>query len=494
MTFNHLLILEILSIEEVNNQSFLKINFFTNMDQTVLYWLIDDETSKSLLEICDFNGTDRYRLSLQTTYDEKKDCYFSYVTKTFRDTSSRINFQCSSNYHEQLECVKNYNNFESLLSLDFLYAALPKEQTDVNENDHSEIIEVTNEREIKITQQEDTFVDETTEDSEENKNQEKVIEDTTPINEKSIIRENPDIKVDEATSSTQSEKIENEETVSKKKSPIKQRTIKNTKPIQMSSQHLITACLIGAILLISLIIIFDTYSQSKGNNETVSNSYMESKDIESGTLSTNKVGSTSEKQDFNVPTLQLDDILTFHVPEGFVALTFNDGPSKYTNSIVDILKRYEVGGTFFFIGYNVQKHPTMVEYVHSNGFTIGSLSMTHNAMNKQSMNEQLYEVIESKKIIEETIHEPIKLFRPPYGLFDETTKKVTEQEQFKIVLWNHDFHPKDIQSADELVEKVKNTPSSGSIITLYESQHLVEALPSIIEHLQQQNLTILSLK
>lgn len=505
MTFNHVRIIELLSIDEVNNQWFLNIRFFSNTDHTELYWLIDDETSKELLEICHFNGTDRFRLSLQTTYDKKNNDYLSYVTKTFRDTSSRINFQCSSLYNEQLEKIKNCQSIESLLSFDFLFAVLPQPQTtEINDliDEQKELegsIEIENK---EISHNNNTEMNESV--PEESENIEEIQDDSSLENQIETIEERI-YDVEAPPSSPQNEehnKVKKAIIELKKKIPQKKFTFnkKVNHPVKISSQHIMTLSLICAIVIISLIIIFDTYSQSKGHHEPVASSSVLEDEVMNTKDSNAKINIDStldvelEKNHSNVPSVHIDDFLTFHVPEGNVALTFNDGPSKYTKSIVDILKHYEVGGTFFFIGYNVQKHPTMVEYVHSNGFSIGSLSMTHNAMNEQSLEEQLYELSESKKLIEEITNSPIKLFRPPYGLFDETTQRVAGLEQSKIILWSQDLKRKEIQTSNDMIEKIKNTPNSGSIITLYESQQLVEALPSIIEHLQQQDLTIVSLK
>ena len=46
---------------------------------------------------------------------------------------------------------------------------------------------------------------------------------------------------------------------------------------------------------------------------------------------------------------------------GKVALTFDDGPSKYTIDIINVLKEYNVGSTFFFIGKHIYEFPEYVK-------------------------------------------------------------------------------------------------------------------------------------
>jgi hypothetical protein len=40
-----------------------------------------------------------------------------------------------------------------------------------------------------------------------------------------------------------------------------------------------------------------------------------------------------------------------------VALTFDDGPSMYTEEILELLTSNDSRATFFMVGYNIEKHP-----------------------------------------------------------------------------------------------------------------------------------------
>ncbi|CAH2717447.1 hypothetical protein BACCIP111895_04639 [Neobacillus rhizosphaerae] len=196
----------------------------------------------------------------------------------------------------------------------------------------------------------------------------------------------------------------------------------------------------------------------------------------------------------SLPYIELDDLITYSIPEGYVSLTFDDGPSKYTEAIVDILKKYKVGGTFFFIGVNVKKHPYSVRYVQSNKYSIGSHSMNHLKMSDLSFEKQEDEIIQATKAIEDITNEKVVLFRPPYGALNNQTKNIIHNYHDKMILWNMD--PKDwkTRDTDKIYNDIHNTEASGSIILLHESQAVIDALPKIIEHLQEQNLKIVSLQ
>lgn len=194
------------------------------------------------------------------------------------------------------------------------------------------------------------------------------------------------------------------------------------------------------------------------------------------------------------PFIELNETITYSIPKDAVALTFDDGPSKYSKEIIDILKKYQVGGTFFYIGINVKNNREAVQYAKTNGYSIGNHSMTHKQLTTLDLEKQKYELLSAKQLIEADSFENVNLFRPPYGAFNDTTVELANLNNNKLVLWNND--PEDWQSRDPdtIFQHILNSDTPGSIILLHESQAVVDVLPRVIEYLQEQNLRIVSLK
>ena len=46
-----------------------------------------------------------------------------------------------------------------------------------------------------------------------------------------------------------------------------------------------------------------------------------------------------------------------------VALTFDDGPSDYTERYLEILKEHDAVGTFFLLGENVESYPELAKKI-----------------------------------------------------------------------------------------------------------------------------------
>ncbi|WP_052345851.1 polysaccharide deacetylase family protein [Paucisalibacillus sp. EB02] len=195
-----------------------------------------------------------------------------------------------------------------------------------------------------------------------------------------------------------------------------------------------------------------------------------------------------------IPLFELENGTSHGIPEGKVALTFDDGPSQFTDDIIDILKASDAGGTFFLIGSNVNKFPENAAYIHENGYSIGNHSMNHINFASSGVAAQQEELLQSSALIEEIIGEDITLFRPPFGKMNGSTEQVTKDLGQRIVLWNND--PKDWQSRDtrKIINHIKSTEVSGSIILLHETKATLDALPEIIAYLKEQDLELVTLR
>ena len=61
-----------------------------------------------------------------------------------------------------------------------------------------------------------------------------------------------------------------------------------------------------------------------------------------------------------------------------VYLTFDDGPSIYTNKILDILKEYDIKATFFVTGKDEPEYTELYQRIVEEGHTLGLHSYSHN--------------------------------------------------------------------------------------------------------------------
>lgn len=122
---------------------------------------------------------------------------------------------------------------------------------------------------------------------------------------------------------------------------------------------------------------------------------------------------------------------------GGVALTFDDGPMPgTTNLVLDMLEKLDVVATFFCVGRNAERHPTLLRRMLSDGHAIGSHSLTHEARGSQSPRRLVQDYIAGRQAVEHVLGRSVPLFRPPYGFL--TLATVRTMRSFDTWTWSVD--------------------------------------------------------
>ncbi len=99
-----------------------------------------------------------------------------------------------------------------------------------------------------------------------------------------------------------------------------------------------------------------------------------------------------------------------------LTITFDDGPSsEFTPKILDELKKLNVHATFFMIGENAEKNPSIVKRVYAEGNFIGNHTYTHPNIGAVSRRRALLEINTTQRVFESIIGRSTILFRPPYN-------------------------------------------------------------------------------
>ncbi|WP_175532552.1 polysaccharide deacetylase family protein [Paenibacillus sp. yr247] len=184
--------------------------------------------------------------------------------------------------------------------------------------------------------------------------------------------------------------------------------------------------------------------------------------------------------------------LIYSVGKGNVAITIDDGPTKYTGELLKVLKEQNTHVTFFFIGQNAAAFPQSVTEAVYEGHEVGYHSDTHPHMSKMTYDAQENEFNSGlNKLIKFDKH-PVTLFRPPYGAYNNDTKLVTEEHHMQMVLWNED--PKDWATTDpsKVVKSVLAQVQSGSIIVMHDHPSTIAALPDIIKGIRSKGYTLVT--
>ncbi|WP_297261335.1 polysaccharide deacetylase family protein [uncultured Desulfovibrio sp.] len=125
--------------------------------------------------------------------------------------------------------------------------------------------------------------------------------------------------------------------------------------------------------------------------------------------------------------------------ENLCALTFDDGPSRNTSRLLDMLADYGIHATFFLLGKNAALRPALVQRIVSEGHEVGNHSWSHPKLRALNREQQHEELLKTDALLRELGASP-RHIRPPYGAYNEDTLALAEEMGLSIMLWSQDSH------------------------------------------------------
>lgn len=158
-----------------------------------------------------------------------------------------------------------------------------------------------------------------------------------------------------------------------------------------------------------------------------------------------------------------------HAREKILALTFDDGPDpEYTPILLDLLKEYDVKGTFFVLANKASRYPELVRRMVNEGHNVGLHSFRHINEAFLSPLQTKMEMYKSISILSE-LNVKVNVFRPPWGIFNILTCHYAMLLNCKIVLWS--IHARDwskYTSVDFIRQRLINKVRPGDIVLLHD--------------------------
>ncbi len=195
---------------------------------------------------------------------------------------------------------------------------------------------------------------------------------------------------------------------------------------------------------------------------------------------------------FNQQTTKKLPIYSVQTDENKVAISFDAawGADK-TREIMAICDSYGVKATFFLVGFWVEEYPDLVKEIYNNGFEIGLHSNTHPDMTKLTASEMQLELSTNISLIEELTNYTPKLFRAPYGYYNNTLLEVCEEMGLSCIQWSVDSLDWKGLSASELAGRVIANATSGSIILFHNnSDNIIEGLKMVLEYFTANSIEV----
>lgn len=189
-----------------------------------------------------------------------------------------------------------------------------------------------------------------------------------------------------------------------------------------------------------------------------------------------------------------------------VYLTFDDGPSKNTEKILDILDEYQIKATFFVTGREDEESLERYRMIADRGHTIGMHSYSHKYDEIYRSTETFEQDLDQiQKRIMDAVGIKCMLYRFPGGSSNQVSS--TNMEEFIRILngrgityfdWNVECGDASYvqYSAKEMVANVMKdvVKYHTSVVLMHDAenkQETIKALPKIIKQLQKMDAQLL---
>jgi peptidoglycan-N-acetylglucosamine deacetylase len=182
-----------------------------------------------------------------------------------------------------------------------------------------------------------------------------------------------------------------------------------------------------------------------------------------------------------------------------VALTFDDGPHPQgTPAVLETLREAGAVATFFLAGEQVLRRPALVAEIVAAGHRVELHCHRHRNQLRLTPRQLLGDAERARAAIEEAGGQPIRDYRPPYGIFSAVGLRAVHQRGWRPVLWSQwgrDWTRR--ATPDSIARKATADVRAGDILLLHDADYYsapgswvrtAAALPTILAELEGRGL------
>ena len=176
-----------------------------------------------------------------------------------------------------------------------------------------------------------------------------------------------------------------------------------------------------------------------------------------------------------------------------IALTFDDGPDPvWTERTLAALDREHVRASFFLVGERAVRALETVRRIQAAGHEIGSHGWSHRSLWLCGPRRTEDEIGRAHRFLSETVGQPVRHFRPPWGMVNAAMFGALRRHGQRCVLWS--IQPEGLRATppERQVEHVLDRAHPGAIVDLHDAEgvrdapeRLLAALPPMIAGLRE---------
>lgn len=148
-----------------------------------------------------------------------------------------------------------------------------------------------------------------------------------------------------------------------------------------------------------------------------------------------------------------------------VAITFDDGPSKYTPVLLDWLKENEVKATFFVVGSRLPSFQTALKRIVDEGHELGYHSYSHKYHPGMTSEKITSDFEKSNQMAIDTTGKGFTLWRSPGGNYNQ---RVLDAIPLPHIMWAVDTRDWDTLNKQAVYNAIIRNSDDGEIILLHD--------------------------
>ena len=185
--------------------------------------------------------------------------------------------------------------------------------------------------------------------------------------------------------------------------------------------------------------------------------------------------------------------------EAGAALTFDDGPhAQGTPAVLDVLAARDTRATFFLVGEQVLRNPTLAAEIVAGGHTIGLHCHRHRNLLRLAPWQVRDDLARAQAAIEDATGLSPELYRPPYGILNATALRLARRAGRRTLLWSEwgrDWEAR--ATAESIAALVTAGVQKGSVLLLHDAddygaagswRRTALALPRVLDVLEERGL------
>ena len=186
--------------------------------------------------------------------------------------------------------------------------------------------------------------------------------------------------------------------------------------------------------------------------------------------------------------------------EKIIYITFDDGPTLNTPTIIKTLEEYGAKATFFVLEERIALYPDFIKEIYHSKNAIGLHGVSHSEAIYYTPTSPLEEMKKTEKTLKSVLGRGSRLVRVPFGSSYRLTREMAKNlEDNGYIIWDWNVDPRD--SVGTIIpEKVmanllrdlkrcKTTP----VMLLHDRKSTANLLPMILDYLKKEGYTMLPL-